>query len=114
MLWVDAPHANVNLTLSPALAGRVWCCTLPEVVLSGAIQNVEGQGDALARKAAFEDAMLSSHRLSEDSSEADLPSARFQLKHSLPAMLIETAGVISVSVESGIQSLKRRKAIRSL
>lgn len=110
MLWVDAPHAHVNLTLSPDLAAQVWCCTLPEVDLPTAVGNSEGQGEGLLRKAAFQEAVSCSQDICEDIGEADLPAARFELRHKLPAVLLETQEKISVNVESWIQSLRRKKS----
>ena len=83
---------------------------LPEVELPAAIGNAEGQGEGLLRKAAFEEALSCSQDLCDDSQEADLPSARFELSHRLPAVLLETQEKISVNVESWIESLKKRKA----
>ena len=110
MLWVDAPHAHVKLTLSPDLAARRWCSTLPEAESSAAIVNSEVQGGGLLRKAAFEEAASCSRAIHVDSHEADLPSARFELRHKLPAVLLETQEKISVNVESWIQSLRRKKS----
>ena len=81
---------------------------LPEVDLPAAVGNTEGQGEALLRKAAFEEAMGCSRDLCEDTREPDLPSARFMLSHKLPAVLLETQEKIAVNVESWIQSLSRR------
>jgi len=112
MLWVKAPRASVNLTLSPDLAARVWCSTLPEVALPAAVAKTE-RGEGLARKAAFEEAVDCSGKFGEGSCEVDLPSARFEMSHRLPGVLIETRGMISVHVESWIQSLTRRKSLQT-
>jgi hypothetical protein len=113
LLWLDAVHASVNLTLSPELAKKVWCYTLPAVDLPGMVRKVEGRGRVLLVRAAFEEAIASSQTITEDSSEDDLPSSRFKLSHGLPAMLIETEGAIAFSVESWIQSLSRRKSMHN-
>jgi hypothetical protein len=42
LLWLDAVHASVNLTLSPELAKKVWCYTLPAV--GGGGVGIVGEG----------------------------------------------------------------------